>query len=201
MAVEKLEYDIGKTPAEKEKVDETIVLAEEAENSRIEAVALVVPVTDDTTLNAITFRYWIISSFFSIIGAVIQQYYFYRTTSGSFSIFFVNLASYSIGKFMAKYLPNSSFSLGGYSMSLNPGPFNIKEHALIGITVSTAAGAAYAIDILSATDLFLNHRIGAVGSLILIITTQCVGYGMAGMLRKYLVYPAEMVWWSNLVQV
>lgn len=152
-------------------------------------------------MNAITFRYWIIASSFSIIGAIIQQYYFYRTTSGSFSIFFVNLASYSIGKFMEKYLPVRSVSLGRYSMSLNPGPFNIKEHALIGITVSTAAGSAYAIDILSATDLFLNYRIGVVGSLILIITTQCVGYGMAGLLRRYLVYPAEMVWWSNLVQV
>jgi len=135
---------------------------------------------------AIAFRYWIIASFFSIIGAIIQQYYFYRTTSGSFSIFFVNLASFSIGKFVKRCLPTKSLPIGSYKMSLNPGPFNIKEHALIGITVSTAAGSAYAIDILSATDLFLNHRIGVVGSLILIITTQCIGYGMAGLLRKYL---------------
>ncbi|KAF9437309.1 hypothetical protein BGZ76_001258 [Entomortierella beljakovae] len=28
-----------------------------------------------------------------------------------------------------------------------------------------------------------------------------MGYGMAGSLRKYLVYPSEMVWWSNLVNV
>ncbi|KAG0350393.1 hypothetical protein BGZ54_003851, partial [Gamsiella multidivaricata] len=102
---------------------------------------------------------------------------------------------------LARILPSHTVSVFGYDMSLNPGPFNIKEHALIGISVSTAAGAAYAIDILSATDLFLNHRVGALGSLFLIITTQCVGYGMAGVLRKYLVYPAEMVWWGNLVQV
>ncbi|KAF9341006.1 hypothetical protein BGZ91_011410 [Linnemannia elongata] len=81
------------------------------------------------------------------------------------------------------------------------GPFNIKEHTLIGITVSTAATAAYAIVILSAMDRYLNYRINTLGSLVLILTTQCIGYGMAGMLRKYLVYPAEMVWWSNLVQV
>ncbi|KAF8929576.1 OPT oligopeptide transporter protein-domain-containing protein [Dissophora ornata] len=171
------------------------------ENSSIEAVALVVPITDDPSMVAVTFRFWVISFFFSVIGAVIQQYYFYRSTSGSFSIFFVNLASYSMGKGMAKVLPTSSFNFFGYKMSLNPGPFNIKEHALIGIAVSTAAGAAYAIDILSATDIFLNHRIGALGSLLLIITTQSVGYGMAGVLRRYLVYPAEMVWWGNLVQV
>ncbi|KAF9081506.1 hypothetical protein BGX23_000803 [Mortierella sp. AD031] len=162
---------------------------------------LVVPITDDPNLGAITFRFWVISTFFGIIGAVIQQYYFYRSTSGSFSIFFVNLTSYAIGKAMARVLPVGAFTFGSVSLSLNPGPFNIKEHALIGITVSTAASSAYAIDILSATDLYLNYRINTLGSLLLILTTQCVGYGMAGVLRKYLVYPAEMVWWGNLVQV
>ncbi|KAG0041497.1 hypothetical protein BGZ83_001725 [Gryganskiella cystojenkinii] len=186
-----------------EKLEGSLHLAEESEvqNSVIEAVRLVVPITDDPTLIAVTFRFWIISTFFSIIGAIVQQYYFYRVVQGNFSAFFVTLASYYMGKGMARILPTGSFSIAGYSMSLNPGPFNIKEHALIGIASSTAANAAYAIDILSATDLFLEHRVGAVGSLLLIITTQCVGYGMAGVLRKYLVYPAEMVWWSNLVQV
>ncbi|KAG0046037.1 hypothetical protein BGZ83_008764, partial [Gryganskiella cystojenkinii] len=92
-------------------------------------------------------------------------------------------------------------SIFGSDYSLNPGPFNIKEHALIGIAVGTGAGSAYAIDILAATDLFLDFRVNALGSLLMIITTQSCGYGMAGMLRKYLVYPAEMVWWGNLVQV
>ncbi|KAF9550274.1 hypothetical protein EC957_001181 [Mortierella hygrophila] len=173
----------------------------EGQNSSVEAVRLVVPVTDDVTLVALTFRYWVLSTFFSIIGAVVQQYYFYRTTSGTFSIFFVNLASYAMGKGMARVLPARSFTVRKVAFSFNPGPFNIKEHALIGITVSTAASAAYAIDILSATDLYLNYRINALGSLLLILSTQCIGYGMAGVLRKYLVYPAEMVWWSNLVQI
>ncbi|KAF9929923.1 hypothetical protein FBU30_001082 [Linnemannia zychae] len=183
-------------------VNNSIDTNEEVKNSPIEAVRLVVPITDDIHLVAITFRYWILSTLFGIIGAVVQQYYFYRTTSGIFSMFFVNLASYALGVAMARYFPTTTLSLGKrYSLSLNPGPFNIKEHALIGISVSAAANAAYAIDILSATDLYLNYRINAVGSLLLILTTQCIGYGMAGVLRKYLVYPAEMVWWNNLVQV
>ncbi|KAG0047140.1 hypothetical protein BGZ83_007741 [Gryganskiella cystojenkinii] len=199
----KLEYHTEDQKTDVEGLDKDLQLAEEAEaqNSVIEAVRLVVPITDDPNLVAVTFRFWTISFIFSVIGAVIQQYYFYRSTTGSFSIFFVNLASFAMGKFLARILPTSSFSIAGFSMSLNPGPFNIKEHCLIGISASTAANAAYAIDILSATDLFLDHRVGVLGSLLLIITTQSVGYGMAGVLRKYLVYPAEMVWWSNLVQV
>ncbi|KAG9327773.1 hypothetical protein KVV02_000219 [Mortierella alpina] len=183
------------------KFDDDINLEEEQENSPIEAVRLAVPITDDPTLPVVTFRFWVLSFLFTALGATITQYYFFRSTSGTYSIFFVNLVTYSMGKFMARVLPEKKISVFGYEMSLNPGPFNIKEHALIGIAVSTGSSSAYAIEIVASTDLFLNFRINALGSLLLIITTQSVGYGMAGMLRRYLVYPAEMVWWSNLVQV
>ncbi|KAF9580517.1 hypothetical protein BGW38_002815 [Lunasporangiospora selenospora] len=135
---------------------------EEPENSPIEAVRLAVPITDDPTLPVVTFRFWIISFLFTALGATIQQYYFFRSTSGAFSIFFVNLVSFSLGKGMARWLPNNKATILGYELSLNPGPFNIKEHALIGIAVSTGASAAYAIDILSATDIFLDYRINVV---------------------------------------
>ncbi|KAG9325167.1 hypothetical protein KVV02_002021 [Mortierella alpina] len=174
---------------------------QEQENSPIEAVRLAVPITDDPSLPVVTFRFWLISFFFTALGATVQQYYFFRSSSGTYSIFFVNLVSFTLGKAMARTLSERKFTVLGQTLSLNPGPFNIKEHALIGIAVSTGAGSAYAIDILSATDLFLGYRINALGSILLIITTQCCGYGMAGLLRRYLVYPAEMVWWSNLVQV
>ncbi|KAF8928298.1 OPT oligopeptide transporter protein-domain-containing protein [Dissophora ornata] len=202
---EKTEYENEKVGYVDEKVvgGDALELSEEPEieNSKIEAVRLVVPITDDPTLISVTFRFWVLSFIFSVIGSVINQYYYFRTTTGTFSIFFVNLASYGLGKGMARTLPKGRLTIGGYAMSFNPGPFNIKEHALIGIAVSTAASSAYAIDILSASDLYLHHRIEAFGALVLIITTQCLGYGMAGVLRKYLVYPAEMVWWSNLVQI
>ncbi|KAG0072907.1 hypothetical protein BGZ89_001582 [Linnemannia elongata] len=187
---------------EKEYAVQTVDLNEdEPENSKIEAVRLVVPLADDPTLVCITFRFWILSLFFSIIGSVINEYYYFRVNYGTFSIYFVNLASYALGTGMARVLPTNKLTIGGYSMSFNSGPFNIKEHTVIGIAVSTASTVAYATDILAVTDLFLSHRINALGSIVLIITTQCLGYGMAGVLRKYLVYPAEMVWWGNLVQV
>ncbi|GJJ75282.1 hypothetical protein EMPS_07640 [Entomortierella parvispora] len=187
---------------EKAEVPQDLPLEEEEiENSKIEAVRLVIPVTDDPSLPVLTFRFWIFSLFFGAIGAIINQYYYFRTTSGTFPMFFVNFATYAMGTALARILPTRSFTIGGFSMSLNPGPFNVKENAMIYIAVGTAAGSAYAIDILVCTDLYLNERMNALGALILLITTQCLGYGMAGMLRKYLVYPAEMVWWGNLVQV
>ncbi|KAF9929924.1 hypothetical protein FBU30_001083 [Linnemannia zychae] len=198
---EKHEYDSENANDDINTDDKSLPLDIEIENSCIPAVATVVPITDNPTLSTLTFRFWVIATLLGIIGAIIQQYYFYRTAAGSYSIFFVNLASYAIGKFMEKTLPSQSITIGSLSFSLNPGLFNIKEHALIAVAAGTAASSAYAIEILSSTDLFLNFRIGPVGSLLLLITTQSVGYGMAGLLRKYLVYPAEMVWWGNLVLV
>ncbi|KAG0279203.1 hypothetical protein BGZ95_001992 [Linnemannia exigua] len=201
----KLEYESSQTndyAQEKAQNGDALSLKYvDPENSTVEAVRLIVPLTDNTALVALTFRFWILSFFFAALASIVNQYYYFRISRGGFPLYFVNLTSYALGVGLAKVLPKDNFSIGGYTMSLNPGPFNIKEHALIGIAVSTASVTAYAIDIITAMDLFLQHRMGALGAIVLIITTQCLGYGMAGVLRKYLVYPAEMVWWNNLVHV
>ncbi|KFH62041.1 hypothetical protein MVEG_12195 [Podila verticillata NRRL 6337] len=56
---------------------------------------------------------WVLGFFFTAIGAVITQYNFFRTTYSSYSIFFVNLATYYLGKAMARILPKFKISLFG----------------------------------------------------------------------------------------
>ena len=51
------------------------------------------------------------------------------------------LLSYPIGKAWARYLPNVSL----FSMSLNPGPFTIKEHVIITIMATASDVPAYAV--------------------------------------------------------
>ena len=51
------------------------------------------------------------------------------------------LLSYPIGKAWARYLPNVSL----FGMSLNPGPFTIKEHVIITIMATVSDGPAYAV--------------------------------------------------------
>ncbi|KAI1296055.1 hypothetical protein EDD11_007614 [Mortierella claussenii] len=63
------------------------------------------------------------------------------------------------------------------------------------------AGTAYAVDIIVIQRVFYKQDFGFLANLLLILTTQLVGYGMAGILRRYLVYPAAMIWPSNLVTV
>ena len=104
----------------------------------------------------------------------------------------IQLLAFPIGKFMAKVLPVGH---------LNPGPFNIKEHVLIALTANCAGSTAYAVDIIVIQKVFYEQDFGFGANFLLILTTQMLGYGMAGVLRRYLVYPAAMIWPANLVQV
>lgn len=105
----------------------------------------------------------------------------------------IQIISYPIAKLMEKVIPKSRF--------WNPGPFNMKEHVLITAMANCSYSTAYAVDIVVVQRLFYNQNLGYGGGLLLIWTTQFLGYGMAGLLRPYLVYPSQMVWPGNLSNI
>lgn len=76
----------------------------------------------------------------------------------------------------------------------NPHPFNSKEHLAIIIMSGSASGAAYATEVLAAQKLYYNIVPGPVVAILLLLSSQLLGYGMAGVLRKSLVYPTKMLW-------
>ncbi|KAF8983179.1 hypothetical protein BGZ46_010717 [Entomortierella lignicola] len=81
------------------------------ENSPIQVVRATVGTIDDSSLPCFTFRMWILSTIFIIMGAAISEYNFFRSNSAFFSIYFVQLASYFCGKGMAKCLPTREFEI------------------------------------------------------------------------------------------
>ncbi|OAQ29096.1 OPT family small oligopeptide transporter [Linnemannia elongata AG-77] len=117
----------------------------------------------------------------------------------------VSLTSLPIGRLFARVLPATKFrifgSLGGPLVSLNPGPFNIKEHALIGTAVACCSGTAYAVDIVILQKKYYGEDQGFMAGFMLVLTTQVSGFSLAGVLRKFLVRPPSMIWPANLVTV
>ena len=107
----------------------------------------------------------------------------------------VMLVAYPLGVGWEKVMPTKTFRVLGRSFSLNPGPFNVKEHTLITVmsNVNVAGGVAYATDVIVAHRgvTFYNTDLGWGFDLLLCISTQAIGYGLAGMFRKFLVYPCE----------
>ncbi|TVY83460.1 Sexual differentiation process protein isp4 [Lachnellula suecica] len=96
------------------------------------------------------------------------------------------IIAWPLGHGWAKVMPRRQFSTFGIKWCLNPGPFNIKEHSIIVVMAGVA---------------FYNQNFGILFQLMLTISTQSIGYGIAGMMRKFLVYPAAMIWPGNLVSV
>ncbi|GAV91365.1 OPT domain-containing protein [Cephalotus follicularis] len=181
---------------------------DEEDISPIEEVRLTVTNTDDPTLPVWTFRMWFLGLFSCALLSFLNQFFAYRTEPLVITQITVQIATLPIGRFMAAVLPMTQFRIPGFgsrTFSLNPGPFNIKEHVLITIFANAGSafgsGSAYAVGIVNIIKAFYRRNISFIAAWLLIITTQVLGYGWAGLLRKYVVEPAHMWWPNTLVQV
>ena len=117
-----------------------------------------------------------------------------------------------MGKALEYILPSKS--IGFYVMDrffgfhLNPGPFNFKEHTAIIMTAAAAIDPAYSIEFLSIQRLFFGDQtrgvdggidMGWIGSLLLILSTQLIGFGLVGFFKTVLVDPSYCWWPVNLI--
>ncbi|RKP10400.1 oligopeptide transporter OPT family [Thamnocephalis sphaerospora] len=171
------------------------------EDSPYAVVRATVSNKDDPSLPTLTFRFWLISVPLTIAVAMFNQMFWFRTINISIGNSVIILIILPLGRWLARVLPDRLVKVGPFSFSLNPGPFNAKEHALMTTCVTSAVGVAYAVDIVVIKELFYHSPTPIIGSILLTLTTQCVGYGLAGVCYKYLVRPAAMMWPSNLMYV
>lgn len=151
---------------------------------------------------------WFLGLISCALLSFLNQFFAYRTEPLVITQITVQVATLPIGHFMASVLPKTKFRIPGFGsrlFSLNPSPFNMKEHVLISIFANAGSafgnGSAYAVGIVTIIKAFYGRSISFVAGWLLIITTQVLGYGWAGLLRKYVVDPAHMWWPSTLVQV
>ncbi|KAL0016069.1 hypothetical protein SO802_003138 [Lithocarpus litseifolius] len=175
---------------------------EPEENSPIKQVALTVPITDDPSLPVLTFRMWVLGALSCILLSFLNQFFWYRTEPLTITAISAQIAVVPLGQLMAAKITDRVFFKGKrWEFTLNPGPFNVKEHVLITIFANSGAGTVYAIHVVTVVKVFYKQHITFFVSLLVIITTQVLGFGWAGIFRRYLVEPAAMWWPANLVQV
>ncbi|WWC91168.1 OPT family small oligopeptide transporter [Kwoniella dendrophila CBS 6074] len=157
--------------------------------SNVEAlIARTVPSTDDSSLPTLTLRVLILGSTFCLLGACSSMVFYFKSNAPQFSQYFVILATYPLGHFLAdeRIIPRGKKVLG---WGLNNGPFSIKEAILVSVLSSSGSSAAYAADILAIMDLYYSTKLGPLPSILLLLTTQCIGFGLAGMLQSLLFLP------------
>ncbi|CAJ0753215.1 11081_t:CDS:2, partial [Entrophospora sp. SA101] len=56
------------------------------ENSPIPMVVAAVSIEDNPKLPCLTFRFWILSTFFTILGATLSEFYYFRPNGRPFNI-------------------------------------------------------------------------------------------------------------------
>ncbi|KAF5004264.1 hypothetical protein FDECE_9241 [Fusarium decemcellulare] len=155
----------------------------------------------DEDLPCNTVRAWTIGMLLVVLGASMNTLFSLRQPSIGIGPLIAQIIAWPMGHGWARFVPDKEFTTFGVTWTLNPGPFNIKEHAIIVVMASVSFSVAYATDIILAQLVFYKQNFGITFQLLLTISTQSVGYGIAGMLRKFLVYPASMIWPENLVGV
>ncbi|WBW73292.1 plasma membrane glutathione transmembrane transporter Pgt1 [Schizosaccharomyces osmophilus] len=170
----------------------------EVEDSIYSEVRASVPPTDDYSKPVNTWRTWVLTTIFVIVFAAVNQFFSLRYPSLTINFIVAQILLFPLGKLL-NLLPNWTIGYRRCSFYLNPGPFNTKEHATITIAVSLTSSTAYATNILSAQTSFYNQDLSWGYKILVVLTSQMLGYGFAGLTRRWIVYPASMVWPQTLV--
>ncbi|KII86297.1 hypothetical protein PLICRDRAFT_177860 [Plicaturopsis crispa FD-325 SS-3] len=151
--------------------------------------------TDDPSMPVTSLRTWVIGLAWAIVVPGLNQFFFFRFPSVSVTGIVAQLLSFPMGKAAARYLPNKTI----FGVSLNPGPFTVKEHVLITIMASVGAGSAYATDIVAVQRVYYGQTYNFSYQWFVVMSTQLIGFSIGGVARRFLVAPPSMIWPANLV--
>jgi hypothetical protein len=110
------------------------------------------------------------------------------------STVFLSVITYLLGELLAVVIPRK----GWIGRWFNPHPFNVKEHLAIVIMANSASISSLGIEVLATERLFYGTKLNGAVSVFLLFSSQFLRYGIAGLMRKTLVYPKDMLWPANL---
>lgn len=174
-------------------------------NSPYAEVRAVVNNTDDVNIPSSTIRAWVIGLLFVVALAFINQLFSIRQPAITVAANVAQLLCYPAGKFLEKVLPDVGITLFGVRHSLNPGKFSRKEHMLITIMANVGYLTPYTDNIIWSQYLpqYFNQSYAGKFSYQILIAfgTNFIGYSIAGICRRFLVYPSYCVWPASLVTI
>lgn len=130
----------------------------------------------------------------SIFGGVLSGIYYFKPQTVSVSHIFLAVITFILGEGMALLIPRK----GAIGRFLNPHPFNSKEHLAAVLMANSASISALGIEIISAERLFYDKTMRAGVAVFMLFSSQFLGYGMTGLMRKSLVFPKSMLWPSDI---
>ncbi|PVV05191.1 hypothetical protein BB560_000285 [Smittium megazygosporum] len=164
-------------------------------------VRAIVSSEDDTTLPVFTFRFWVIGTFFVILISIANTLTLISTRALNISLIVAQLFSFPMGTFMAKYIPDVNIGFGKFKFSLNPGPFNIKEHSAITIYAGLSFGISDLVVFLLQNNTYYPPPLSDVSAILLLGSSSLTGFGIQKMIGEYLVKSPDMLFPAVLVTI
>lgn len=153
--------------------------------------------TDDPTIPAETFRVYVISLFWTLIGSIINTIFVHRLPSISVGTSTIQILILPSAKLWERFVPNKTIKAFGRVINLNPGEWTYKEMMLSTIIYLCSSGAPYLIYniVVMKLERFYGLKWVSWGfQLLLTLSTQCLGFGLAGVMRKVCIYPSKALW-------
>ncbi|PHH92148.1 hypothetical protein CDD83_8716 [Cordyceps sp. RAO-2017] len=174
-------------------------------NSPYAEVRAVVGNRDDASTPASTVRAWAIGMLFVVVLSFVNQLFSVRQPSIRLDPPVVQLLSFPLGKAWERWMPAREFVLFGTRHRLNPGRFNQKEHMLISIMANVAKALPHSRYLIFTTWLEKYFNLPFASSfafqITLALSMNLMGFGLAGLARRFLVYPSFCIWPRSLATV
>ncbi|KAK9459561.1 OPT oligopeptide transporter protein-domain-containing protein [Lipomyces oligophaga] len=152
---------------------------------------------DDPSEYVETIRAYIIGLFWSGVGSMVAEMFQARQPALTLKSTVLQLLVYPCGMAAAKILPDLGITIRGTRHSLNPGPWTYKEQMFATIMTNTGGRFSNLINyvFLFGLPVFYDQTWVGFGFMILLnISTEYFGFGMAGILRRWVVYSPKAVW-------
>ncbi|KAA1097759.1 hypothetical protein PGT21_019079 [Puccinia graminis f. sp. tritici] len=169
-----------KDPNTSDPFDETAVVPDVAEED------------EDPEMPTVTVRSCTVGLLMSIFGASVSQIFMYKPVHLSPHPLFIQLACLILGRAFAK-IPGPPW--------WNPCPLTVKETAFAAIMATAGAAGTPSVEMVATQDLFFDRKMHPMIVIMTLLSSQLIGYGWAGLLRPFLIYPAKTIFPSVLPSV
>ena len=159
-----------------------------------EVRAISAPV-DDPTIPCETIRAHLLGYIWAVLAQFTNSLFNSRFPAISLSSAVAQILLYPCGLALAWVLPDWGITIGGTRHSLNPGPWTYKEQMLSTIIIDVGLTSAYCFWNIQTQVVFYGDKWLTPGyGILLLLSTQLMGLGFSGLLRRFVIYPVEALW-------
>ncbi|KAK9366312.1 OPT oligopeptide transporter protein-domain-containing protein [Lipomyces kononenkoae] len=152
---------------------------------------------DDPTAPVETFRAYLLGVIWTILATGVNQFFTTRMPAITITSAVVQVLLYPCGKAM-ELLPDWGFTFRGQRYSLNPCPWSIKEQMFVTIMVNVTMAGTWVTQYNVMTQklpMYYNQNwVGYGYQFLQSFSTQLFGFGFAGVLRRWVIYPVKAIW-------